>query len=848
MELSPEFDRLPGTDGDTDVDLDLAQDELQDQDNDYIIEDARSENATGDHVFPTETRNDDVMLDDGGSQSDLQYDVLLQDEDLDDAGDYIQHDAGEYSVAPHETADPQNNGHATDDVFKVSSPISEPKNVPPEHPQENLVGISDYQTYASREDDTLRTLDVDENNRTLESISVTPAADLSVDRPLETGEDELDWPENPALSETLQSSPLISKAENRMMTAPQVVGSIPGSSRLDAVAANHEPTFELTSVHPVIVTYQNTEISLFPPTDQSDSPTFFLHDEKLATSSIGDLLLACRDVLADSITDEDELELRIEELGLCIGEVNCLGLRMRIRLLIRYQDSKSASSTTLSQILSVYLQLLHQDGVSDVGPLYMILSIRTSFAKRFRGLIDAAKQGKGISQLPYWEISSDDDDDEATAAADGDVGHGTADEQSEERESRNEAAEYPSSEDHSTQGTLRTIAKGLISSQDDTVTPEPLHERGSSHSAYALESAANLDSHDTLTMSDTIQSVLSNGASSAAEDKTLPPDISGPAQDMENSSSSANMHQVELEEEADLIDYGDDDEVPAQNSTGSSTIAGNHTVDSETHHNNVHVPANDAEGGLQATDDKDVSPSKPNDAKTKASEESPSSSRKAEFDEPGAESVNIETEEHLDERAELPDDAETLGQGTGNTQDDVFEQMEGSDIDDPGAGGLHHSELQEQGEEGWEESSDALETNGDHAEAKDDHLPSHRKDAFITSVDSENPYTADRLSTAADDEINYEEDEILDISSTQDGEENPNPLLSSPTSTSTKRPRAENPESYLTDEGTQGMFYRRLGLPYTDSYRTTQMQSVSVLLESCTANPLQIFPKCNITA
>lgn len=78
-----------------------------------------------------------------------------------------------------------------------------------------------------------------------------------------------------------------------------------------------------SSLHPVVVVYQGDEISLFPPhgSDTSDS-FYFLHDESLVNESIRSLLQACRQVLGETMRDEDELEIDIAELGLCVSEVS----------------------------------------------------------------------------------------------------------------------------------------------------------------------------------------------------------------------------------------------------------------------------------------------------------------------------------------------------------------------------------------------------------------------------------------------------------------------------------------------------------------------------------------------
>lgn len=85
---------------------------------------------------------------------------------------------------------------------------------------------------------------------------------------------------------------------------------------------------EHTNMHPVVVVYQNSEIYLFPPHEHEDeqSQTFFLQDESIAHRSIEELLQACRAVLADSISDQDELEIIITPLALVFCEVRLLML------------------------------------------------------------------------------------------------------------------------------------------------------------------------------------------------------------------------------------------------------------------------------------------------------------------------------------------------------------------------------------------------------------------------------------------------------------------------------------------------------------------------------------------
>ena len=96
----------------------------------------------------------------------------------------------------------------------------------------------------------------------------------------------------------------------------------------DQPADNRAPgnTAQPIRVHPVVVLYQDSEMSLFPPTehDEEHSQTYFLQDESLTHETLSKLLQACRNVLADSISDHEELEVEIPLLDLRVSEVSAL--------------------------------------------------------------------------------------------------------------------------------------------------------------------------------------------------------------------------------------------------------------------------------------------------------------------------------------------------------------------------------------------------------------------------------------------------------------------------------------------------------------------------------------------
>ncbi|ERF72148.1 hypothetical protein EPUS_02939 [Endocarpon pusillum Z07020] len=135
-------------------------------------------------------------------------------------------------------------------------------------------------------------------------------------------------------------------------------------------------------LHTVKVNYLGTEMCLFPPTEDDDSEMFFLEDQSLAQESLNKMLAACRDVLANTIGQDDELVLDVASLGLHISE-----------------DSSYAARLTLSQIIDVYIALAHNDNVTNIEPLSCSLSSRISLASQYAYLQAAANDGRTLTQI-----------------------------------------------------------------------------------------------------------------------------------------------------------------------------------------------------------------------------------------------------------------------------------------------------------------------------------------------------------------------------------------------------------------------------------------------------------------
>ncbi|KAG9538081.1 hypothetical protein KCU71_g18442, partial [Aureobasidium melanogenum] len=113
----------------------------------------------------------------------------------------------------------------------------------------------------------------------------------------------------------------------------------------------------VTGLHPTIVEYQENEVYLFPSRDPAVPEQYLLQNENLVTTSLGDLLQACRTALGDGISEDEELVLGVEELDLYVSE-----------------DSTPAFSTSFSELLDMYLQLHKLDGNDSPPPFRVSLT------------------------------------------------------------------------------------------------------------------------------------------------------------------------------------------------------------------------------------------------------------------------------------------------------------------------------------------------------------------------------------------------------------------------------------------------------------------------------------------
>lgn len=159
-----------------------------------------------------------------------------------------------------------------------------------------------------------------------------------------------------------------------------------------------------TGLHPMSIRYGDLHMALFKSKKQPDG---LLKDDNLASLSLAELIKNCRQRLAlkigEDISQDQELVLGFDSMGLMLVEVSFISTDMHWTLLTVVQDSRSAFESSLNDVLEVYLQLHQNDGMADIPPLSLNLSLQLKFASSFSILKQAAAGGQGMSNFGFLQ-------------------------------------------------------------------------------------------------------------------------------------------------------------------------------------------------------------------------------------------------------------------------------------------------------------------------------------------------------------------------------------------------------------------------------------------------------------
>ena len=413
MELSTEADPLIGQANDVDIDIDITENQLNDEVDEDMSEDFddRIDQYSSHGLDDLQEASTDAPMEDNEIQVSQEYATRVQDEfvlnaaateadvDEDLIVDDLLDDVGETL---------KEKDHSSDTVVEGNGKV-----------------LDQFQETVAEDQNLATEPDASHQANTLE--------DNYTDVPTARSSDRSSQDDNGTLSEQqleIESEKRIAIPSNSHESIPetQIENVKPSQKELNepspTYAAAHTedinasldkmPAEPMNKLHPVFVTYQDTTMSLFPPVhhDSADTQIFLLQDERIATENIRSLLDACRVVLEDSISEDDELEIAIGELGLQIIEVRSLEKKFLNHVSNCLQSASINTEITLLQLVDLYTRLYSNDGEDNAPPLHVHLLTKTSLSHRWRYLINLVNEGKGLSHArPIHEYVQEDTND-----------------------------------------------------------------------------------------------------------------------------------------------------------------------------------------------------------------------------------------------------------------------------------------------------------------------------------------------------------------------------------------------------------------------------------------------------
>ncbi|TGZ78970.1 hypothetical protein EX30DRAFT_397478 [Ascodesmis nigricans] len=211
-------------------------------------------------------------------------------------------------------------------------------------------------------------------------------------------------------STTMKNESLLGTAEASKPESPIVA-----STHEESVASSDDDVDNYNYPPPVIVNYEDNQVSLFcPPSIWSEDDAFaayqdlpkdyFLEHAELCDGNLIEVFARLRGVLGESVGKDDELVMHIGKLGMTIGEHN-----------------GACHSFSLRQILDTYSALCRRDGLEVAYPLEMDLYPQPSFSGFMNLMTTMLEEGMGFgdylrkmhSKYPDLEYSEPFDEEEA---------------------------------------------------------------------------------------------------------------------------------------------------------------------------------------------------------------------------------------------------------------------------------------------------------------------------------------------------------------------------------------------------------------------------------------------------
>ncbi|RFU31040.1 hypothetical protein B7463_g5335, partial [Scytalidium lignicola] len=406
MEISSEHGRNAG-DEDIDIDIDFTTGQT---DEDYILEDVEPHGDFEDglqHNTLLDANTDDLMID----EDDNSY--IMDDADVDPDGGQMESETVEMPYAAEDAAinpfpdmDPEALlEHPADNSVQGPEILWEQT-----QQAEGLLAVVEAETGtgdlnrefdqnednvqgASPKEITNNAEDTTETHQSQESINVNLSNEADNGRP-------------PNLTEAVVEvhSPTNNEEDG---SHPQSIQGEVFTEEGDNGENNNQVEVgkEVSPVPNIRVVYQATEYALFSTLDNDDPDSYFLSDVLIMQKPLSTFFSSIREIIQEDLSDEDELCLAVEILGL-------------------ETDERSASlleDVTLGQIVDLYQKLLQNDGVGADHPLSIMLGIRPNFVTRLGNLAAKAAEGHGLSEVITWHDESESAEDTTEFAQNGSV-------------------------------------------------------------------------------------------------------------------------------------------------------------------------------------------------------------------------------------------------------------------------------------------------------------------------------------------------------------------------------------------------------------------------------------------
>ncbi|KAH9906464.1 hypothetical protein F4778DRAFT_778858 [Xylariomycetidae sp. FL2044] len=193
-------------------------------------------------------------------------------------------------------------------------------------------------------------------------------------------------------------------------------GTTEGTSSGDALLQNtddEDSPLVIATQQEIFISYGETDYRLFAKSEDDDPNQYFLSDMSSLESSLAGFLSSLRSVVSEEVSPLDELVMHVDGLGIEFAESSANDI---------------LEKHTFGDILSLYHQLVKNEGGETSPDLYMYLMVRPSCSQRLMALMDSASSGRGLSEVAVYREVTPQDEESASQADDISGAHETGDE------------------------------------------------------------------------------------------------------------------------------------------------------------------------------------------------------------------------------------------------------------------------------------------------------------------------------------------------------------------------------------------------------------------------------------